>query len=169
MNFLQFLKEDTTVIKNKSVKDTDKYTDKNQDTDKDKNTDKDKDVGNDENELKYNSINERSFTSLFNKKSTKVKNNDDDNYDNNNFARNKILENIHSDYKDFSLKTGDLIKVIRPSPRTSDSYRLCDIYCGYIGIIKTRFKSTNYATVILDAPNNNPTIYFPIEYLEKIN
>lgn len=154
MNFLQFLKEDTTVIKNKSDK-----SDKS---------------GN--NSLKFHGTGNKSeandgiksiksvesFMSLF---ATKVKPhaNNDNEEDN-----AKILENIHSDYKDFSLKTGDLIRVIRPSPRISDEYRLCDIYCGYIGIIKSRFKSTNYATVILDAPNNNPTLYFPIEYLEKL-
>ena len=158
MNFLQFLKEDTTVIKNKSDK-----SDKSDKGDKSDNNSSKFHGAENKSEAKDCVKSEESFMSLF---STKVKPRANNN--NNQEDDAKILENIHSDYKDFSLKTGDLIRVVRPSPRISDEYRLCDIYCGYIGIIKTRFKSTNYATVILDAPNNNPTLYFPIEYLEKL-
>jgi hypothetical protein len=121
MNFLQFLKEDTTVAK-----------------------------------YKKEEVTEESFT--FNKNPVKNESSTPD-----------LKENIYSEYKEISLKAGDFIKVIRPSLRTSDAHRLCDIYCGYHGIIKTRFKSTDYATVILDAPNHNPRVYIPIEFLEKIN
>lgn len=177
MNFLQFLKEDTTIIvntkqKNEELSESEQIKQhlsisapaqapvvKNFTNKTNKNHDKvDK-------RLNENIDNgEESFNTLFNKKRFDKVNKS------NNLIDNNAKQKIECDYKEFTFKPGDYVKVIRPSPRpTQGGYRLCDIYCGYYGTIKKRFKSTNYASVILDAPNNNPTIHFPIEYLDKIN
>jgi len=142
MNFLQFLNEDTTVVNNIKKKEVKKEEEEDK-----KEVIRHKSQGNHEKELTNSNL-----TDIYiNNKDVHFKN------------------KIHNDYKEFTLKAGDFVKVIRPSPRTSSSYRLCDIYCGYYGIVKTYYKSTNHASVILDAPNNNPTIYFLIDYLEKVN
>jgi hypothetical protein len=105
------------------------------------------------------------------------------------FSFNKVSDNElkvkqmdnpnHNTFNEFFFKKGNFVKIVRTERKykineTGDiefiekGTRLCDLYCGYIGEIKQFFKGNDRAIVTLYAPNNLPSINFPIDCLQKI-